>query len=250
MDSTKARSASVSSSIAGQGTRKNSLFPSVSDHGMPKSRSPQLPDGNLLPNRFSGVGLPTSPRPSEPPMSPPLSARSFGTFIDSEPSTPAYSPRTGSSWEGSTLVLLSPVPSSPETPAEPTWEMMVPIQKPPKKRSNRFSRKPTLVRHCTIDDKEVGVNTSLTSHPVKHIRSHSEKGIHTTTEEPDEEKAEKPKKKEDDEEEQTHNAPLDRLALKMRSLLRRRSDPDKKAEKKWKGYDELQRMETSHWTEL
>ncbi|KAF2637388.1 hypothetical protein P280DRAFT_101629 [Massarina eburnea CBS 473.64] len=267
MDNTKARSTSVSSS-----TGRTSLFPPLSDHGMPKSPSPRSPDGKLLPHRFSG--LPPSPRPSGPltPKTPPMSAKSFGTFIDSEPSTPARSPRTGSSWDNSTLVLLTPVPS-PSTPAEPPWDMVVPMQEPPKRRPHMFSKMPSLTPSYGVDNREVNVNTSLSSNSVRHIRSQSQKEMHTAIEAPIEEKKE-------EEEEEAQGDLKNRIVTKIervKSLCGRKSDPQNRTEKRRKNYDtekkkekekkkkekekkkkdkerlrdyELQRMVDSHWTEL
>lgn len=53
----------------------------------------------------------------------------------------------------------------------------------------------------------------------------------------------------DDEETAQSGLSFDNLTLKMKALLRRKSDTDRRTEKKWKNL-ELQRMETSHWTEL
>ncbi|PVI08383.1 hypothetical protein DM02DRAFT_607799 [Periconia macrospinosa] len=252
MESTKARSASVSSYHTT--SRQQSKQSGLSTFGMTRPTPPQSPDEGLRPGKFARVGLPSSPRPSDPPltpMSPPMSARSFGTVIDSEPSTPAYSPRSGSSWDDSRLVLLPPVPSSPTTPAEPVWDMMVPIQKAPKKRPLRFSMKPSLSRQPTTNsEKDVDPKTALSSHPAKpkHLRSQSEKEILHHLYPPSEKEQESEEVKSEGE---TQNAPpLDRLALKMKQLLRRKSDTDRRStDKKWKNY-ELQRMETSHWTEL
>ncbi|CAI6339770.1 unnamed protein product [Periconia digitata] len=253
MESTKSRSASVSSSST---TKHHSNLAGLSAFGMTRPTPPQSPDNGLRPGKFARMGLPSSPRPSDPPltpMSPPMSARSFGTIIDSEPSTPAYSPRSGSSWDESRLVLLSPVPPSPSTPAEPSWDMMVPIQKAPKKRPRRFSRKPSLARKSTsISEKEIETRTALSSHPARssHLRSHSHKETYyPTSRDISEETTEKEKEGEEGKVDEEETTQLDRLALKMKALLRRKSDTDRRTEKKW-GNLELQRMETSHWTEL
>jgi hypothetical protein len=255
--SSKARSASVSSHNS-----KQSKPSGLSIFGMSRPTPPQSPDEGLRPGKFARVGLPSSPRPSDPPLtprSPPMSARSFGTIIDSEPSTPAYSPRAGYSWDDSRLVLLPPVPSSPSTPAEPVWDMMVPIQKAPKKRPRRFSRKPSLARQpTTTSDKEIEAKTALSSHPARpaHLRSQSQNDFyyhHPTSKEMTEGASEKEHDEEeakgDDEETAQSGLSFDNLTLKMKALLRRKSDTDRRTEKKWKNL-ELQRMETSHWTEL
>ncbi|KAJ4292623.1 hypothetical protein N0V90_009286 [Kalmusia sp. IMI 367209] len=171
------------------------------------------------------------------PMSPPMSARSFGTFIDSEPSTPAYSPRMGSNWDDSTLVLLPPIRSNDSSPREPAWDMMIPLQKPPKKRFSRHKPKLSI-------SKDVPVNASLSSHPVNTIQEETQKENHRPAEEEQEKKEE-----EDDDEQSAQSDPLGKLASRMKSLLRRRSNGEKK-EKRARNYYELDRVETVHWTEL
>jgi hypothetical protein len=108
----------------------------LSTHGMPKPPRVTSPD---RPHRFlgRGISLPDAsvgyPNPRSPgPMSPPMSARSFGTIIDSAPSTPAYSPRMDYEWNSSTLVLLRPLSSSsePSSPTEPVWDMIKPTETP------------------------------------------------------------------------------------------------------------------------
>jgi hypothetical protein len=225
------RSLSASSVHSG-----NSLFPPSSNHGVPRSPSALSTRSSRSPP-FPGMGLPTSPRPGEPrsPMSPPMSAKSFGTWIDSEPSTPAYSPRMGSTWDNSTLVLLSPVSSVSSSPAEPEWQMMAPIQKPPKKRMTRHKPQPSLTR-------EISLGAALSSWPVASVAAETPKENCPPVEEEETEK-----QKEEDQKAQT--APLDRLATRVKSLLRRKTVANKKNEKK-KGYYELDRVETTHWTEL
>ncbi|KAL1601323.1 hypothetical protein SLS59_005477 [Nothophoma quercina] len=100
----------------------------------PRALSPERP------HRFTTIILPDSPAESSPmtplspgSMSPPMSAKSFGTFIDSAPSTPAYSPRqVGEEWGNSQIAILRPMSSSslPSSPTEPAWEMMDPVKKP------------------------------------------------------------------------------------------------------------------------
>ncbi|PZD33031.1 PTC1, serine threonine protein phosphatase [Pyrenophora tritici-repentis] len=89
------------------------------------------------PHRFSAksypppalVHTPMTPRSLGPMSPPPMSAKSFGTFIDSEPSTPAYSPRMDHGWDDSSVVLVRPMSSSsePSSPTEPVWRMLQPL---------------------------------------------------------------------------------------------------------------------------
>ncbi|KAK3201802.1 hypothetical protein GRF29_164g761457 [Pseudopithomyces chartarum] len=270
-----ARSLTISTSDPKTNAHKRSgsrtEYSPLSSHGMPKEPALLSPDSLVTqPHRFSGLppsprpghthrfsgGLPPSPRPSEPrsplppvspmpalspsfsgPMSPPMSAKSFGTLIDSEPSTPAYSPRMGSNWDSSTLVLLPPVKSSDPSPHEPKWEMLVPLQKPPKKRFSRHKPKMSV-------SKDVPVITSVSSHPAKPIP------INTIQEEKPKENhapVEEEKESKDAEGESVQSDPLGKLALRMKSLLKRRSNGEKKEKKP---RFELDRVETVHWTEL
>jgi hypothetical protein len=51
-------------------------------------------------------------------------------------------------------------------------------------------------------------------------------------------------------EQPSHVAALDKLASKMKSLMRRKTSSEKKGEKKKKEYEDLDRMEDVHWTEM
>jgi hypothetical protein len=51
-------------------------------------------------------------------------------------------------------------------------------------------------------------------------------------------------------EQPSHIAPLNKLATKMKSLMRRKNVGEKKTEKKKKEYEDLDRMENVHWTEM
>lgn len=51
-------------------------------------------------------------------------------------------------------------------------------------------------------------------------------------------------------EQPSHVAALDKLASKMKSLMRRKTASEKKSEKKKKEYEDLDRMEDVHWTEM
>lgn len=173
--------------------------------------------------------------PSTPgPMSPPMSGKSFGTLIDSEPSTPAYSPRQGSNWDSSTLVLLPHVKSGDATPREPAWDMLVPLQKPPKKRFSRHKSK-------SVVSKEMPANASLSSHPVVSIQEEPPTEKSASTEE---DQAKQGKK----EEEQPPQDSLGKLTSRVRNLLKRKNPAEKKERKRT--YYEIERVETVHWTEL
>ncbi|KAF2246444.1 hypothetical protein BU26DRAFT_45673 [Trematosphaeria pertusa] len=238
--STSARSPQLSASSPRP--KQNGLFPPLSNHGLPKTPMPLSPDGSLRPHRFSGVRAPSPLPGSPPPMSPPMSAKSFGTFIDSEPSTPAYSPRMGSTWDGSTIVLLSPRSSAPSSPTEPTWDMLSPMKRP-KRMTFRKKSAPAPV-------KEITTSTSLSSHPLTPALTPAPK---------ESQKENFPPAQEDpapqaEEEEPAHTAALEKLATKVKSMLRRKSSgsSDKKIEekKRRRGYTDLDRIEDVHWTEM
>ncbi|KAF2732671.1 hypothetical protein EJ04DRAFT_305278 [Polyplosphaeria fusca] len=230
------------------GSRRNKFFKPLSSHGMPKA-PPLSPTGSVRSHRFE---TPTSPRstrstsitspPMTPgffrsPMSPPLSAKSFGTLIDSEPSTPAYSPRPSSSqWDGSTLLLLSPVASSPGSPPEPVWEMVTP--KGASKR--KVSDAPSFGLRITSD-------TSLTSHPPTSPLPdglNEKENVPPTKETADVEGEGK------EEEQNEHGDTLGKFTTKVKSLLRRRTVNEKRAEKRRRARQDLEYMEDVHWTEM
>lgn len=155
----------------------------------------------------------------------------------------------GSTWDNSTLVLLSPVSSAASSPTEPAWQMMTPIQKPPK-RMTRHKPQPSLV-------KEISLGAALSSWPspsvapgIREEEPSSEKPAVDAEEE--KENAGDEAKPDGAEQQKTQAQPLERLTTRMKSLLRRRSENSarKRAEKKQKWYLELDRVETTHWTEL
>ncbi|KAL6170710.1 hypothetical protein ACJQWK_03676 [Exserohilum turcicum] len=165
---------------------------------------------------------------------PPMSAKSFGTFIDSEPSTPAYSPRMDNEWNDSSVVLVRPMSSSsePSSPAEP-------------------SKAPA------VNAKEISSNTSLASHQTREARhiSHPKEfkladlsqqhyppkceDIQPTEEDPDEQKSGTPT-----------SATFGKIASKMKLMLRRKNTNTNKKEKKKRHYEEVDRIEDRHWTEM
>ena len=225
--------------IPASGDKRASFHLPLSQHGLPKPP----PGPTLRPHRFSTMGSPSpvpshvsSPPLTPGPFSPPMSAKSFGTFIDSEPSTPAYSPRQGTGWDSSTLMLLSPARSSaPSSPAEPEWEMMMPLQQP-----KTILKKPRVMPPPTVT--EISTATSLSSRITKPLLGDVQKENQPPTEETDEERRAR--------EEQAAHAPLGTLVTRMKSMLRRKTANEKKSEKKRRRYQDLERMDTMHWTEM
>ncbi|KAL5375581.1 hypothetical protein PMIN06_011495 [Paraphaeosphaeria minitans] len=238
-------------------------YSALTSHGMPKEPSLLSPNSLVTPHhRFSG--LPPSPRPSysEPrspfppmspmpalspstprPKSPPMSAKSFGTLIDSEPSTPAYSPHQGSSWDGSTLVLLPHVKAGDVTPGEPAWDMLVPLQKPPKKRFSRHKAKSLIGKEMAA---HAHAHAPVPSHPVVSIQEEEpQKEKHVAAEE---EQGTKEGEREKKEEEQPPQDSLGKLTSRVKNLLKRKNPAEKKERKR--NYYEIERVETVHWTEL
>lgn len=189
-------------------------------------------------------------------MSPPMSARSIGTFIDSEPSTPAYSPRMDHDWDDSSLVLLRPMStcSEPGSPSEPVWEML----KPSENARNdplpfRYDRK-----QPAIVTREMALPPRIASPPTRRTRTSQERKVSIKQEEiapiRRKEYSHRGEKEEGTEEagRPTANtgAPLGKLASKMKSMLRRKSTGDKKKEKKEKEKDYYDPVEDVHWTEM
>ncbi|KAI1576583.1 PTC1 Serine threonine protein phosphatase [Pyrenophora tritici-repentis] len=125
---------SVPSPGLGSASLGGSIHRPLSTHGLPKQPRTMSSE---RPHRFSAksypppalVHTPMTPRSLGPMSPPPMSAKSFGTFIDSEPSTPAYSPRMDHGWDDSSVVLVRPMSSSsePSSPTEPVWRMLQPL---------------------------------------------------------------------------------------------------------------------------
>jgi pyruvate dehydrogenase phosphatase len=232
----------------------------LSNHGMPKP--PRVSSPNQ-PHRFSGRSISikeessgyTSPR-TPGLMSPPMSARSFGTFIDSEPSTPAYSPRMDYEWDHSNTVLLRPMSSSsePSSPSEPVWDMIKPMeviqQAPAPLRTTR--KGPTVLM------REVPPGPRLASPPPKRVKlpPKSRTVIPVEVYRPSPQVNDLQLKEQSNEvkvpREQpttTSTAPFGKLASRMKMMLRRKSTNDgKKKEKKEKDYYDP--VEDIHWTEM
>jgi hypothetical protein len=228
----------------------------LSNHGMPKPPRVTSPGE---PHRFSrrsssphgsntGYLSPRTPGL----MSPPMSARSFGTFIDSEPSTPAYSPRMEYDWDSSTPVRLRPMSScsEPGSPTEPVWEMMKPIENAPRAQVPlSTSRKEPSVIMTTMTS-----TPRLAAPPTKREKPSSKPKLSIQSE------VAQPLRKDYTEEAQApaeqptgiSTAPLGKLASKMKLMLRRKSTTDskKKKEKKEKEKDYYSPVEEVHWTEM
>jgi pyruvate dehydrogenase phosphatase len=244
----------------------------LSNHGLPK---PPRVTSLDQPHRFSGRGLHlqdshagcTSPRIPGP-MSPPMSARSFGTFIDSEPSTPAYSPRMDHEWDNnSTLVLLRPMSScsEPASPTEPVWDMIKPFERSPPAAVPLKARR----KERTVVMREMALSPRLEAPPTKRARSPAKRARS-----PPQPRAFVPAQPIDaahkenifaakDESNRLKpptgqsmgmsTAPLGKLASRMKLMLRRRSTTDEKKAKKAKKEKEkdyYDPVEDVHWTEM
>ncbi|KAF2017517.1 hypothetical protein BU24DRAFT_407537 [Aaosphaeria arxii CBS 175.79] len=230
-------------------TTKSRLFTPLSPHGLPKAR-----DG---PHRFSSIPPPinllASSRPSTP-MSlsmmspPPMSARSIETFIDSTPSTPAYSPRAGWGWDGSTIVLLSPGPSAT---SESEWAARAASLRRPSRTPS-----PVPVQHARKEStkslhlvaREITPSASLSSHPVLPMPVYYHKEDSTMEEESSDEKNEEKTRSSDT---SSGIAPFGKIAKGFKSMLKRKgSGTEKRAQRRRREHPEMERIETMHWTEM
>lgn len=239
----------------------NSIHRPLSTHGLPKQPRTMSPE---RPHRFSTKSYPPpalahtpmSPHSSAPMSPPPMSAKSFGTFIDSEPSTPAYSPRMDNEWNDSSVVLVRPMSSSsePSSPAEPVWRMLKPL---PAKAPPKSTPIAPQSKAPAVNAKEISSNTSLASHQTREARhiSHPKEfkladlsqqhyppkceDIQPTEEDPDEQKSGTPT-----------SATFGKIASKMKLMLRRKNTNTNKKEKKKRHYEEVDRIEDRHWTEM
>ncbi|KAE8855589.1 hypothetical protein PTNB73_09875 [Pyrenophora teres f. teres] len=211
------------------------------------------------PHRFSAksypppalIHTPMTPRSLGPMSPPPMSAKSFGTFIDSEPSTPAYSPRMDHGWDDSSVVLVRPMSSSsePSSPTEPVWRMLQPL---PAKASAKSKPSPTIVqtKQPAITAREISSNTSIASHPrqIRHI-SHPNQFKLADLSQQDyvSDHHDSAKEEEKKEEEQSSGTPttagFGKLASKMKLMLRRKNTNAKKKEKKKRVYEEVDKIE-------
>lgn len=130
------------------------------------------------------------------------------------------------------MMLMPPIKSSDPSPHEPKWDMLVPLQKPPRKRFSRHKPKTSLGR-------ETAPTVPSPTYPAKRILEEPQK----ENQAPAGEEAEK----RDEEEEPKQNDALGKLATRMKSLLKRRSNGEKKEKRP---RFEMERVETVHWTEL
>ncbi|EAT81175.1 hypothetical protein HBH56_133590 [Parastagonospora nodorum] len=233
----------------------------LSNHGLP--RPPRVSSPNQ-PHRFTGRHLSiqeessdyTSPR-TPGLMSPPMSARSFGTFIDSEPSTPAYSPRMDYDWDKSSTVLLRPMSSSsePSSPTEPVWDMIKPVE------ITQQASIPLRTNHKEHDaimrdmPPPAPGPPRLASPPPRSVRRPSQPRTVIPVEvyrpPPRDNDKEESKEAEAPVEQPTSNstAPFSKITSRMKMMLRRRSTTDKKKEKK-KEKDYYDPVEDVHWSEM
>ncbi|KAF1835325.1 hypothetical protein BDW02DRAFT_294975 [Decorospora gaudefroyi] len=238
----------------------SSIHRPLSTHGLPKA--PRA--SSERPHRFSAksypppalASTPITPRSLGPLSPPPMSAKSFGTFIDSEPSTPAYSPRLDHQWDNSSVVLVQPMSSSePSSPTEPVWRMLQPL---PTKAPSKPSPTIPQVQQQVPTPKEPSTDTSLSSHPTKQARFISkpkefkladlaQQHYAPQSEDP----LEYEKKKQQEEQVSTPTtATFGKFASKMKLMLRRKNTNAKKKQKKKKEYEEVDRIEEVHWTEM
>ncbi|KAF9692060.1 hypothetical protein EKO04_009906 [Ascochyta lentis] len=262
---------------------RRSFHMPLSSHGMPKAPRALSPE---RPHRFSAIILPNSPSESSPmtplspgPMSPPMSAKSFGTFIDSAPSTPAYSPRqAGEEWGHSQITILRPMSSSsaPSSPTEPAWEMMAPTKQStnvtPLQEDRIIARpklptaasqpialsqpskriKPSAPIRATTDVSKFYVKTNEENTLRKEAEAQAKKLVEDEDAARSQEVAspqEVAEKTQPESSPKTDTAPLGKLATRMKSLLRRNTS-DKKKEKKSKVQPEFDRLEDAHWSEM
>ncbi|KAI8933596.1 hypothetical protein NX059_009326 [Plenodomus lindquistii] len=228
----------------------------LSTHGMPKQPRAMSPQ---RPHRFSALSFPSPNLPKSPqspgPMSPPMSAKSFGTFIDSEPSTPAYSPRMDQTWDSSTVVLMRPMSSSsePSTPTEPAWDMVAPVKGP--------SHPPIVMPRAkgpTVVHKKVPTVISPLAPPRPPRAMKRPREIHVVNMVQREDEVPEVTNIEHDEQPKSKEggslspgvAPFGKLASKMKLMLRRKNTNEKKKEKKKQDWEEVDRLEDMHWTEM
>lgn len=115
--------------------------------------------------------------------------------------------------------------------------------------------------HKPAGKKPVSKNLSLSSHPPSAPPLHQEKTLKTTGSEEkriDEEKENEPQenksKPTSGKPDSSFAVPLEKLATRMKSILRRKpNNSTRKAQKQKKKkleYDDLDRMEDVHWTEM
>ncbi|RMZ67417.1 phosphatase 2c [Pyrenophora seminiperda CCB06] len=241
----------------GSASLGGSIHRPLSTHGLPKQprtmsseRSHRCSAKSYPPP--ASIHTPITPR-SLGPMSPPLmSAKSFGTFIDSEPSTPAYSPRMDHEWDDSSVDLVRPMSSSsePTSPTEPVWRMLQPLpaKAPAKPRSGStlaHSKQPAITaKEFSSQQRQIG----RISHPNQFKLADLSQQDYVS------DHHESAKEEEQKHEEQSAGTPttatFGKLASKMKLMLRRKNTDAKKKEKKKRVYEEVDKIEAVHWTEI
>jgi len=131
----------------------------------------------------------------------------------------------------------------------------LPVKAPPQPKASTVTPQP---KEPVTTEKEISSNTSLSSHPTKQARytsrpqeiklaDLSQQDYTSTTENTKTNDETKPQ-------EQTASTPtaatFGRLANKMKLMLRRKNTNAKKKEKKRREYEEVDRIEDVHWTEM
>ncbi|KAI4648629.1 uncharacterized protein J4E78_008692 [Alternaria triticimaculans] len=199
------------------------------------------------------VHTPMTPQSLGPMSPPPMSAKSFGTFIDSEPSTPAYSPRMDHQWDDSSVVLVRPMSSSsePSSPTEPVWRMLqpLPVKAPPKPKASTVRAQS---KEPVSSAKEISSQTSLSSHPTKQAsyvnRPHAIK-LASLSQQDFPPKSEDIPQGDVTSPQPTASTPtaaaFGKLANKMKLMLRRKNTNAKKKEKKKREYEEPKSSRTN-----
>jgi pyruvate dehydrogenase phosphatase len=244
------------------GANERSLHMPLSSHGLPKAPRTLSPH---RPHRFSTIAPPAlklHPKSATSSfaglLTPPMSATSATTHIDSAPSTPAWSPRSMDDTWDSKSALLRPMSScsAPSSPREPKWDMIEPSNDP---------------KNTVPDIESPGIDVSaseaLRSHPVDESAPVNQSTPATprkdsTLEVPSWLGTIPPSNKNKDEEikQKIHedpvtianSAPLGKLATRMRSILGRRNTSNKKSKKKPRAHEEVERLEDAdkHWSEM
>ncbi|KAF2713610.1 hypothetical protein K504DRAFT_142225 [Pleomassaria siparia CBS 279.74] len=212
-------------------------------HGMPKPPLSSPSARSFHAHRFSNR---QSPSLASPPLSPMSPMSPTGTLIDSAPSTPAWSPRSeASTWDSNTLLVLSPVSSAPSSPnpsfPEPTWEMVSPAMP---------AQMPFPPSHHVHQSNSM---SSSDARSLMHRGHHIVWEPQTATTPPPEEMADTAPEAKDSGGESTHTLALGKFATKVRSIWRRKPASEKKSSKTKKRrrvYEDLDRLEDVHWTEM
>jgi hypothetical protein len=115
--------------------------------------------------------------------------------------------------------------------------MMAPLKKP-----KAVPRKQKVMPESAT---KISKETSLSSHPTKDLVDERHK-----ENQPPAEDAEAKADEECKQDEDAAHAPLGTLVTRMKSMLRRKTVSEKKIEKKRRRYENLERMDTMHWTEM